>query len=403
MNNVKNKCTKCKEKKDIPEFLNLKGKILKSCQECRNKNKKCPHNREKRKCKECGGSSICPHNRQKSICKECGGSSICIHNRQKSTCKECGGSGICPHNKIKSQCKECEGSSICLHNKRKSQCKECGGSSICIHNRIKNTCKECGGSSICPHNRIKSKCKECGGSEICSHNREKRTCKECGGSSICPHNKQKNKCKECGGSSICPHNKFKSRCKECGGSSLCKSDFCETIICTNKYNGYCLRCCVHLFPEIKVSRNYKVKEFDVVSRIQEAFSNYNWIYNKRIQDGCSGRLPDGILDMGSHVIMLEVDEYAHKNYECICENKRIMLLSQDLGHRPIVLIRFNPDGYINQDGLKIKSCWKMTKQGVMVIFKSKEWEERINTLKEEIQYWIDNETEKTIEIIELFY
>ena len=39
----------------------------------------------------------------------------------------------------------------------------------------------------------------------------------------------------------------------------------------------------------------------------------------------------------------------------------------------------------------------------MTILKEKEWEERINTLKEEIQYWIDNETEKTIEIIELFY
>ena len=35
--------------------------------------------------------------------------------------------------------------------------------------------------------------------------------------------------------------------------------------------------------------------------------------------------------------------------------------------------------------------------------KQKEWEERIETLKQQIQYWIDNPTEKTIEIIELFY
>ena len=35
--------------------------------------------------------------------------------------------------------------------------------------------------------------------------------------------------------------------------------------------------------------------------------------------------------------------------------------------------------------------------------KQKEWEERIKTLKQQIQYWIDNPTEKTIEIIELFY
>ena len=32
-----------------------------------------------------------------------------------------------------------------------------------------------------------------------------------------------------------------------------------------------------------------------------------------------------------------------------------------------------------------------------------EWEERINILNQQIQYWIDNKSNKTIEIIELFY
>jgi hypothetical protein len=35
--------------------------------------------------------------------------------------------------------------------------------------------------------------------------------------------------------------------------------------------------------------------------------------------------------------------------------------------------------------------------------KEKEWEERIEILKEQIQYWIDTPSEKTIEIIQLFY
>jgi hypothetical protein len=41
----------------------------------------------------------------------------------------------------------------------------------------------------------------------------------------------------------------------------------------------------------------------------------------------------------------------------------------------------------------------------MQIMKSKqhEWEERIHILKQQIQYWVDNNTEKTIEIVELFY
>jgi len=69
----------------------------------------------------------------------------------------------------------------------------------------------------------------------------------------------------------------------------------------------------------------------------------------------------------------------------------------------IIFIRFNPDGYEDLNGNKISSCWKLNKFGLMSIKKEKEWEERINKLKSEIQYWIDNKTEKTVEIIELFY
>ena len=41
----------------------------------------------------------------------------------------------------------------------------------------------------------------------------------------------------------------------------------------------------------------------------------------------------------------------------------------------------------------------------MTIKKNKkpEWEERIDCLQLQIQHWIENPTEKTIEIIELFY
>ena len=30
---------------------------------------------------------LCPHNRQRSKCKECGGASICEHKRRRSECK----------------------------------------------------------------------------------------------------------------------------------------------------------------------------------------------------------------------------------------------------------------------------------------------------------------------------
>jgi hypothetical protein len=166
-----------------------------------------------------------------------------------------------------------------------------------------------------------------------------------------------------------------------------------------------MSCCIRVYPEIEVSRNYKTKEKGVAEKVLEAFPDFTWIADKRIQDGCSRRRPDLLLDMGSHIIIVEVDENQHNDYDCSCENKRLMELSQDLQHRPIVFIRFNPDDYTNQDGILVKSCWKLNKLGIMQITKTrqKEWEERIETLKQQIQYWIDNPTEKTVEIIELFY
>jgi hypothetical protein len=82
-----------------------------------------------------------------------------------------------------------------------------------------------------------------------------------------------------------------------------------------------------------------------------------------------------------------------------------MELSQDVGHRPIVFIRFNPDDYNDINGNKIKSCWKLNKLGIMCIEKTKndEWKGRITKLNQQIQYWIDNPNEKMVEIVELFY
>jgi len=172
-----------------------------------------------------------------------------------------------------------------------------------------------------------------------------------------------------------------------------------------KYKGHCLTCFIHLFPDLPNTRNYKTKEKDVVDRITQTFSHFTWIADRSVQDGCSKRRPDLLLDMGSHIIIVEVDENKHTNYDCSCENKRLMELSQDLYHRPIIFIRFNPDDYVNQEGILVKSCWKLNKLGIMQVQKTKEreWGDRINCLKEVIQYWIDNPTEKTVEITELFY
>jgi hypothetical protein len=188
-------------------------------------------------------------------------------------------------------------------------------------------------------------------------------------------------------------------------SKTCKSDWCFTQV-REKYDGYCLFCYMHLFPDKPVSRNYKTKEYSVVEYVKTRFADFNWVADKIVGGGCSKRRPDLLLDLIYQVVIVEIDENQHIDYDCSCENKRIMELSQDLGHRPIVFIRFNPDEY-TENGKNITSCWGQNTNGICVVKKSKEneWARRLSTLSEHIHYWVnpENITNKTIEIIQLFY
>jgi len=189
-----------------------------------------------------------------------------------------------------------------------------------------------------------------------------------------------------------------------------KHDTCKTYLCSTrvqeKYDGYCLFCYMNLFPDKPVSSNYKTKEYAVVEHVKTKFPNHNWIADKIVSGGCSKRRPDLLLDLLYQIVIIEVDENQHIDYDCSCQNKRIMELSQDFGHRPIVFIRFNPDDY-KKDGTNITSCWGQDKRGICVIKKSKkdEWVQRLNVLEEHINYWLnpENTTNKTIETIQLFY
>jgi hypothetical protein len=185
----------------------------------------------------------------------------------------------------------------------------------------------------------------------------------------------------------------------------CKTYLCFTLV-KEKYEGYCLFCYMNLFPDKPVCRNYKTKEYAVVDFVKTRFSGLDWIADKIIFGGCSKKRPDLLLDLGYQIIIIEVDENQHIYYDCSCENKRIMELSQDLGHRPIIFIRFNPDDYVKNEK-NIDSCWSQNKKGICVIKKSKkgEWTQRLNALEEQITYWINpvNMTNKTIETIQLFY
>ena len=185
-------------------------------------------------------------------------------------------------------------------------------------------------------------------------------------------------------------------------SPRCKTPLCRTTI-TKKYEGYCRYCFMHMFPDKPVARNYKTKETAVTHHVKSKFNGLTWVSDKMVSGGCSRRRPDLLLHLGDQVIVVEVDENQHIEYDCSCENKRMMELSQDVGHCPIVFIRFNPDDY--KSATNITSCWGVDKMGICKVKKTKqkEWVERLLELEQTIQYWIESRTSKTIEVVHLFY
>ena len=188
-----------------------------------------------------------------------------------------------------------------------------------------------------------------------------------------------------------------------GGGPRCPNciDWIDSQGANPKYNGYCYRCYCKLYPnDPRIRRNYKTKEGSVHYHIRQCFPELNVVNDRRINGGCSRRKPDFFIELLTHVLIIEVDEHAHLTYDQRCENRRMMELSEDIGHRPMVLIRFNPDG--NSNG---PSCWGVNDSGLAVVKKKRaaEWQERLSTLMATINYWLTTIPEKTVEVIKLFY
>lgn len=378
-------CNKCNIEKDIVNFCKNRGK----CKDCRKKEIYCIHSKIKYRCKPCNGRDICPHDKIKTFCKSCKGGSIC------------------PHDKVLSSCKECRPPIICNHNKRKNNCRECKPSICCEHNVLKSNCKICNPDILCCHYIIKSKCKDCNPKICCEHNVLKFRCKVCKGNSICIHDKRKDSCRECG-NSYCQHDKRKDRCIECDPNKACPE--CKSILSDKRNLCYplCQACFCNKYPDHEKSTLYKIKERYLRDELRERFPNkdINMIFDKAVNGGCSGRKPDVMIDLLTHTVIIECDEHQHRNYEC--ENRRTMELYTDLGNRPLVMIRFNPDKYTH-DNKQIEGCFKpliniedIHKKKFYDI-NNKEWKRRVDILQEVIKEYIDVVPDKAITEIKLFY
>lgn len=172
---------------------------------------------------------------------------------------------------------------------------------------------------------------------------------------------------------------------------------------TSVYKGYCMRCYMYINPDNPIIKNYKTKEKYVAEFIRDKFTELNIMFDKRIENGVSMRRPDVYIDLSSHVIIIEIDENQHSDYDCICENKRTMELFIDAGSRHLTIIRFNPDSYFDMNGQHISSCWAFNEKGFCNIIDETNWVNRLTVLENTINSIIKEGNTREVNIINLFY
>jgi hypothetical protein len=151
---------------------------------------------------------------------------------------------------------------------------------------------------------------------------------------------------------------------------------CNTTTANRKYIPNCARCHYYLNPDDPRITNYKKKEHTFMMPLKDVYPTI--ILDKIIVGGCSKKRPDGLIDCGTHSIIIEIDEDQHISYNKMCDNNRTMTLFNDLGCRPLIIIKMNPDSY-TIDHKYTKSIFSLSKAGELATNK-KEFNKRYETL-----------------------
>ena len=180
-------------------------------------------------------------------------------------------------------------------------------------------------------------------------------------------------------------------------SKMC--DSCNLYRANKQFDNTCLICFMFNNPDHNITRKYRKKEMYIVEKIREKFPDLNMTFNKTV-GGCSKRRPDIHIELFTHSIIIEIDENQHTSYEC--EEIRTNQLFTDLADRPLVLIRFNPDKYKNEDGKVIRGIFTFDNENNIKIFGKKECEKRLLKLFETIKDNINIKSELMTEF-KLFY
>lgn len=168
----------------------------------------------------------------------------------------------------------------------------------------------------------------------------------------------------------------------------CQTPMCDIMLVNGK--NYCARCFAYMFPD--QPSHFKTRENSVGNFLRRTFPGITLTQDKRVE--CHLYRPDFVIDMGSHTIVIEIDENQHKSYDTSCNNRRLMSIFEGLCSRPMIMIRFNPDGYDN-----VRSCWTRNH----TLANEEDWNKRLGTLRDRVVYWMNHGPERELTFEHLFF
>ena len=162
------------------------------------------------------------------------------------------------------------------------------------------------------------------------------------------------------------------------------------------YDWHCVRCFIASYPNdvraTNAKRYLKAKELAVREYLEATFPDYKWVFDRRFAVGVKER-PDALTRTRDRILIVEIDENSHDREACGDEREREAIFQRRNKTAEIVMIRFNPDAYVDLvTGKKVPSCFYTSpKENLVKVHprQKKAWEARLATLANAIRMCID--------------
>ena len=168
------------------------------------------------------------------------------------------------------------------------------------------------------------------------------------------------------------------------------------LVSTKLYDFHCVRCFIASYPNdvraVNAKKFLKAKELAVREYLEATFPDYRWSFDRAFAVGVKQR-PDALTRTRDRILIVEIDENSHIIEACGKEREREAIFQRRNKTAEIVMIRFNPDAYVDLvTGKKVPSCFYTSpKENLVTVHpkQKKAWEARLATLANAIRMCID--------------